>query len=200
MSCSWPLAPSQLNEVYKFGQFTIPAGSLVSSLNDPIVFENYQSTGSGEAPVERVAKFAAGVDSEAYFKWFFKSDFVKVPAAQIKLKVNPIWFAKTTAADPNNQVAWEVGAANLNLGSSINQNAPTETDQYQIVPATAFLLQGGIVGNPEAVPDLAVSGDTLSGSNMNILTISIERDGVKAEDTFADDVFIGFRHTICSGF
>jgi hypothetical protein len=104
--------------------------------------------------------------------------------------VAPIWFAKTTASTPNNVVVLEAAAQNLLIGSSININAPSDTQLIQTVPATAFLLQGGKTANAQASIPLAVAGDTLSASNWNFINISFERDGALAEDTFGDSIFL----------
>ena len=184
-----PVTPGELNDVYKYGQFWVPAGAWTPAPTDPCIIEEYESTGTGDKPCYTVAKFPPSVDTLGHFSWGFKADFVNVPNAVMEMKMFGVWFAKTTAAAPNNGTRIEYGALNLNLGSSVNINGVAGPYLVQTVPATAFLLQSGIPANAEAAGAITIGGDALASANFNMINMYIERTGSNAADTFLDDIY-----------
>ncbi|MCP4713079.1 MAG: hypothetical protein GY869_30995, partial [Planctomycetes bacterium] len=106
------------------------------------------------------------------------------------LKAKPLWFAKTTAAGPNNVVLFDVDGVNVILGASVNNSNTGETELSQTVPGTAFFMQSGISANDEAAGSMSISGSTVSAGDTNLIDMMLTRHGEKAGDSFVDDVYI----------
>lgn len=188
---SSPLTPGELNDVYTFGQFWIPAGSLTSSDDDPVTIEKYESTSGGtKSPWRTVAKMPPSVLSIAWYNWAFKADFAEDTDAKLLMKSKPIWFAKTTAAGPDNVILIDIDGVNLNIGSSVNNSPGSDTAISQTVPGTAFLMQSGKTADDEAAASMSISGDVISSGDTNLIDMFIERHGELAGDSFDDDIFL----------
>lgn len=199
-----PVTPSELNDVYSFGQFWIPAGALTPVTGFPGIIETLDST--GETPAHNswtVMKMANAVKSGGNFTWAFKSDFMAGTTATLLLRTAPIFISKVNADPAVNIVEWSLGAVNLAMGDDINFDANTETvllSTVQPVGTTAgeFLINGGDASSKQNVPltliNNTVSGTSdISGTDWNFCTINVEREAETASrvaDTYLSDVFL----------
>jgi len=191
MSCGggWPLNANQLNSVYDYGQFWIPAGAFTPSISEPCIITTYEGTSGAQASYT-VAQFAPSVAQSANFTWAFKSDFVKVPAADISIRVAPIWYAPTTDPGPNNVVRFEAYCRNFIAGSSINSGLGGSDSMDQTVPGTAYDITGGDTSSEEDALGLTPNGAVIDPTNWNMLSFQLERHGDQAGDNFSDNVFV----------
>jgi hypothetical protein len=183
------LTPSELNDVYSFGQFWIPAGATTPSTetSPAPVIETYLSTTGGTRQEYTVAKFDGATQSSVCFEWGFKSDFVAVPSASMLFKASPLWFSKT-AGDGVEDVDIEIYANNILMGGDVNDNMGAGSQVTKVVPTTAFELTGGTTANVQASIAKTIEGSVLSATDWNLIRIGVERHA--NTDTFGDDVFL----------
>lgn len=181
---------NELNNVYEYGQFWIPAGALTPGVTAGCTVEPYESSSANPA-TWTVAKFDTAVDQDAHFTWGFKSDFVNVATPRIKL--SPIWFVKTLGVDPNDLVRFGANVYNnVIAGGSLNyNNVANEVYMEQDTIAT-YEINGGNAGStPQAALFITTIGnDALSASDWNMLTMTLTRTGTHVNDNYPASVFL----------
>ena len=185
------LTPSQLNDVYSFGQFWIPAGALTGNGSQSPDFATPYVIPNGYSAYT-VGRYSGTADEEAFFTWAFKADFVGVPTATMKMKISPLFTSQVTVAAPNNKVQWAFGASNALVGTSLNfTNAANEVDFNTTAPVTD-ILQGGNTSDAQNAAAITVQDDILSGGDMNFLQILVERHAATggADDNYQNDVLL----------
>lgn len=184
----WPggfgLTPTELNSAYPFGQFSIPAGALQPAEGDPTISTAFTFPIANGATIP-VQKFTPGIETECYFVWQFKSDFMD--AASLSLKIKPVWFQDVLGTG---NVKWTAGAYVANIGDSLNVSNETN-NQDQLCPARNALYEqtGGDAIDGERAIDLGNIGG-VSASGWNHVSILLERHGDEAEDTFNQEAIL----------
>ncbi len=189
------VGPNELNDVYSFGQFWVPAGAITPTEGFPFVIENYTSSGGPSLHYTwTVANMINGAKSGGTFTWAFKSDFVGAPDANIKLRMAPIFFSKVAGVAPADTVEWSLGAVNIVMGDNINFIDNSETELLSTV-GSAFELNGGDQVSKQNVPLATINsngviGTPISSSDWNFLTMNIERDVADGDDDFPNPIFL----------
>lgn len=185
------LTPGELNDVYKKGQFWIPAGALTGNPGQTPDFATpYQIPNAYS--VYTVARYSGTTDEEAFFTWAFKSDFAAAPTASLKLKLSPLFTCENTVAAPNNKVQLAFAASNALVGTSLDfNNAVNEHDFNTTAPVTD-VLQGGNTGDDQNAVSITVQDDIVSGSETNLLQILVERHAASGggDDNYVNDILL----------
>ena len=179
--------PDQLNNIYTHGQFFVPAGALTPGQSDGCIIEQFEYPASNAGSVT-VAKFPTGIETEGYFSWGYKKDFVNTAIA---FKLKPTMFVKDIGNEGN--VVWSTGVVNALIGSNLNINAETTTDDMTTPgPDTIFDIFSGDATDAERAFDLgsSLSPDNPNANNMNTFNFLIERHGENVSDTLSTDVFL----------